>query len=1008
MIEEEGINTYLGNLSDLEEWCKNQGENDINCIFLNVRSLKSNLDQLKGYFKNVIDKLHVIGLCEVNISERRIRKGLVNMSWFEINGFTYEKKLRQKRKGGGIMVFVKEGIKYEIHKMETLSFENIAMTVETERGKLEVWTVYRPPKKNKNEFFQEFKEKLAERGTQKPRIVMGDFNLKFKNPTSNDIEFYNNLANEGIDIGIDGITREVIEKNRRGIMTLKQSSPDNILIGLEKEDESETAIIRAKISDHYILGIRVKENEGKKKEIGEQSSPRENTKKVAIHPEKIMDELQNIDWLELNDEKNNVTEMYEKLDAVFQSAYEKAKIEVKKKVKKKEENPWMTEEIVRKMKERDAIFKKWKKFLYSDYYREKYNKIRNEINKSIKKAKNKYYRNKLEKGQGDGRKTWNVIYEMIGGKNKMDVDYTIEKNLTSETKNIQDVAEEMAIEFRDEIRRLEHVCEKKLCEEETSEVKTNARLGRITPREVEKLIENMDEKKGAGVDGMRMKDIKKCLPQCVPLFANLINKSIEEGVIPTKLKQAIVRPIFKGGDKKSYTNYRPISILNSAHKIMEKHIANVLTKYLQENNIINKNQFGFQRGKNTTQLLTKFSNNIYEAMENGDYTLSLFVDFKKAFDTLPHKHILKSLKKIGIEGKLYAWLKNYLQERTYRVKIKEKLSSEIEIESGVPQGSYLGPILYIIFTNSLANKLTKLGVKYYMYADDTCVLIRGKSLAEIQRKGQEVIDVLQKWAHDNGIIINKKKTCYMVIRDPRKKLLGNAWQMIFHSIDCLHSEGKTECQCNEEVMRVTKTKYLGVTVDDKLSWGEHVKAVCIKLRKCLVAITRMTGKSSAGLKRLVYTALGESHINYAIPAWGMAKKVWRRKIAQVQKRIIRKFTRPGETITNTRKKYGILTVEARYVHQLAVAYYWDKDLKEVSGARRSVRLLKRGKQRNLKIIKVKNNYGKMTHRYIVPKIWERLPDDMLGFTSYAQIKNKFRIWLQKKEGRDLIKEIFNL
>lgn len=993
---------FLGKLSNIDEWCTRTNENGLSCIFLNIRAVKKNLEQFKGYLKKVIEEIDVICLCEVNISKRRLKKGLVCMEWFHMNGFTVEKKIREQKKGGGLFMYIREELRYKVNIIETNFCENLAITLETGRGQIEIVLIYRPPKKSKQEFFKEFKEKVLVDKKGKSVIIMGDFNLKFMNRNLDETEFFDNVASAGLDIGVEGFTREVIEKTKQGTLKLKQSSPDNMLIGLNKEYCSKTAIIENKISDHYMLSCKVMEERAELRE-------KPNEKIEKIDAKKLNEELQKIDWIELS-ERKSVTEMYEGMKEVIQLAYDKAKKKVKaKNERKKEDNPWITNEIIEKMKKRDALFRKWKKWLYSEYYREQYNKLRNEVNHDIKKAKDKYYKGKLQQGKNDGRKTWKVINEIVGRKSKTDIDQTIHTNFIKNGKSVESVVNEMATEFSEEIKRLKHTCDKTLSEETKEEVKMSARIGKPTMSEVEKLLDSMDGKKGAGIDGIRMKDLKACNPDIVIFLRNFIHLSLETASIPKDLKKAIIRPIFKGGEKEAYSNYRPISILSSLHKITEKYVASVLTKYLSENELINKQQFGFQKGKNTAQLLGKFCNETYEAMDKGQYSLCLFVDFKKAFDTLPHAQILKSLEKIGVRGTLYEWIKEYLRERSYAVKVNKEISEEMCVESGVPQGSYLGPLLYIIFTNSLANLLTKKRVQFYMYADDTAVVVRGLSAAVTYKKMQQVITLLQKWAHDNSIVINKKKTCQMMIKHYKKKVRGAFDDLVFHDLDCLHSmsdqAAREKCKCKEEVVKEKCVKYLGVLIDERMGWERQVKNVCDKLRRCLVAVSRMGGKASPKIKKLVYQSLGESHVNYAIAAWGNCTKKLRTKINTLQWRIIKKFA-PTRLQSKARKELGLLTIEARYVHQLIVDNYWSKEFREVSGTRHSIRLIKGDKKRNMRRKIIRTMYGEKMHGQVVPKIWESLPDEMLGYTNYFQIKNNFAKWLLKKEGKQLIANVF--
>ena len=299
------------------------------------------------------------------------------------------------------------------------------------------------------------------------------------------------------------------------------------------------------------------------------------------------------------------------------------------------------------------------------------------------------------------------------------------------------------------------------------------------------------------------------------------------------MKTAVVKPVHKSGPKTNYNNYRPISILPSIEKILEEIMVRRLTCFLKKFNLINNNQYGFQRGKNINQLLGHFSSHINNTLEKKQHCLALFIDFSKAFDTISHEKLLSVLERYGIRGVWLQWFADYLKNRTFCVKIGEKQSSHVQLKCGVPQGSKLGPILYLLYANDLLNSLKN--SKYFAYADDTAILVTHSNIKSAVNIMQSEFNIVVKWCHDNGLVLNAQKSNIMHIRSiktPKSEIL-----IKFHDYSCLHGSPNLENMdnCNTFIELCRSIKYLGVIVDDNFTWKEHILNINKKLRKAAYA-----------------------------------------------------------------------------------------------------------------------------------------------------------------------------
>lgn len=297
--------------------------------------------------------------------------------------------------------------------------------------------------------------------------------------------------------------------------------------------------------------------------------------------------------------------------------------------------------------------------------------------------------------------------------------------------------------------------------------------------------------------------------------------------MPNRLKTSIIRQIYKTGCKIDYNNYRPIVILSVVEKILEEIVVKRLRAFLEKYNIIHPNQFGFQKGKNINKLLGNFSNYINSCLSQNMHCLALFIDFSKAFDTLSHKKLISMLERIGIRGVTINWFKNYLDCRSYRVKINNLTSEEIKIDCGVPKGSKLGPILYIIYANEMLKYLNS--SKIFTYADDTAIIVSNQNIQQATNLMQNQLDITNKWCHDNGLIINASKTKLMHIKP--KHLPETQINLTIHNTNCLHNKTKNPTNnidtCTTTIETVKTYKYLGVFVD---STQQKLRLPCNELR----------------------------------------------------------------------------------------------------------------------------------------------------------------------------------
>ena len=394
-------------------------------------------------------------------------------------------------------------------------------------------------------------------------------------------------------------------------------------------------------------------------------------------------------------------------------------------------------------------------------------------------------------------------------------------------------------------------------------------LATTSPESIVKLLNSLNSSSnGSGYLGIPFKVVQSIIELISVRLSHIFNKCISNGYFPKKLKIAQVVPIHKSGDQTSPNNFRPISILTVFSKILEKHLYNELLFYFESKNIITEQQCGFRREVSTNIAIGKFLNRVYSGLNDGKFGIGLFLDLQKAFDLMDHKILLDKLHHYGVRGCPHKLIKSFLSERKQYVKIGESESKILGTSIGSPQGSVLSPLLFLIFINDIVNASNIL--HFNLFADDTCIYISDNSIINLYSILNFEILKVEKWISANMLSLNVNKTVYLLFSG--KKPIQNIPPLMMFNVP---------------IIRKTETKFLGLIIDEKITWGPHAQSVWGKISRVSGIIGKIKGHMTSNSLKTIYYALVYPNIQSGIVFWGTVSKFRFNKIFRVQKKVIR-------------------------------------------------------------------------------------------------------------------------
>lgn len=866
----------------------------VSCLLVNIRSLRRNLNEFVCTLEAIHVKPEILVLTEIWIYTHEIEL-------YNILGYRSYFACQDSGAAGGVAVYVRDDLTSCIVDVYLKNVEACIVDVQIEGKWLRVTGVYRSP----NRAFSNLAEFLAadltnvlspKSATPLEKLFVGDLNIDISKRGTNVEHYLNLLAEHGYESLETGITRAGRADGHGTIIDHAFIRPINII------ETSTTILNMGNELDHKTVKVNL---------VFQTKITNRHQEQNRIHWPRFNSIFSEQDFSKFYSQQDS-SSACRTLYTIISKCKKEATRVPKTGRKHQPLKPWVTQDILKCIKIRNNLKRLCDKYPDIEALVQKYKRYRNKLKEMIRQAEETYIKRAVEHTDNP-RDAWQVINNDVRGKSRKKI---LPTALTENTEGCRKALDQCNQYFAEIGKKLAE-SNGAICNEAIHTYPAETKLSEFVAPDVSAIqakIDRLENGKAPGWDELRAETLKLNPQLYAKILWHLVGLIFTTGHYPKELKNASVVLIHKGGDPENISNYRPISLLSILNKIVEEIMVDQLKNHLEVNRILVEHQYGFRSGRGTQQAVCCLQTCIQEALENNEYPVVVFLDYSRAFDTVPRERLLAKLAGMAIEDKALRLLGSYLQERTQRIKIGSNISDEIAVNYGVPQGGTIAPILFTIYINDLLfNKKsyeTRIG-----YADDTCIVLRFKNMV-CKKSIEETLQEIQRWSSLNGLVLNHKKSKYVTFGDQTVRFRNPV--KVHYCEQCMNN---TECTC-PSIKNATNVDYLGMMLDERLTWSMHVEKLKPKLRAAIACISKIRKSVGLTTSKLIYSALFESHLRYGLLAYGTAFPTVLKPLETLQNVCLRRMLRanPLESAETLYPRAGALALKKIFLQSILLNY----------------------------------------------------------------------------------------
>lgn len=812
----------------------------------NIRSINKNFDSLCILLSRININCDLIVLSECWLSVTNNLPGL--------EGFSCFKTTDNYNQNDGVVVYVRHGLKFSVEEPQIVEGNCLMIKINTDTVILAIYRPYGFTEVDK--FITSLSLILNKLLTYKNIVIVGDINIDIRKSTPNSTMYLDMLL-------CSGLIPTHYERTRA------LCCYDHVI--LKSKLITYTFILQTAITDHDAVFMCMKLNNS--------NLYNKNKYSYKINFDNLLQDSKTIKFDKIL-QSTNLNEATNLFIQYIQGVVARNTLTYKLPRNRITIKPWITVGLLRCIRNRDRMHAKLKKEPNNTVLCVTYKRYRNYCNTITRSCKRTYEKQELLQAKHNTKKLWKTIKNVTNLNKPNDTPHELLRDGSNPELSINNVnnffatiGSELAHKISVRQGQENFTC--------TSYNQGSFVLLNTTEAEIESVILNLKSDCSVGWDGISAKGLKAIKDVVVPPLTYLINSSLSTGVFPDALKKSLVIPIYKAGRRNCVNNYRPISILTTISKVFEKIINVRLINYLESKKILSCAQFGFRKRKSTDDAIHEYVNFIVNKLDNKEKCLTIFLDLAKAFDTVSLSILSRKLEAMGIRGTQLQLFESYITNRLQSTKIGDITSDEAAVSYGVPQGSILGPSLFLCYINDLC-QLPLEHCKIISYADDTTLTFYADTWEKVFKFAQKGFNTVCRWLASNYLTLNADKTNFITYT-MRNYRIESEFNITAHSCS---SFDNLYCTC-PNLKQINSTKYLGIIIDNNLTFDEHIRYVVKKIRKLTYVFKQLRLVADKKLIKTVYIALCQSVLSYCVSSWGGSAKTFLLELERAQRLILK-------------------------------------------------------------------------------------------------------------------------